>query len=103
MKLQEAERCRASVAVHVTTVLPSGKVVPGCDEHVTFTGACPPVAVGMVKFTSIGTLSGDDTVDDAGHDNVGAAGGGGGALGDPQATAPIRPHTTRTPRRSFTG
>ena len=89
LKLHVAVRCRASVAVQVTMVLPSGKLAPDCAEHVTATGAWPPEAVGTVKATGRGTLSGDSNEMDAGHDTVGAAGGGGGGVGpDPHAAAP---------------
>jgi hypothetical protein len=38
LKLHEACRVRRSVAVHVTTVDPTGNSVPGRREHITATG-----------------------------------------------------------------
>jgi hypothetical protein len=104
LKLQVAVRCRASVAVQVTIVLPSGKLAPDCAEHVTVTGAWPPEAVGTVNATGNGTLSGDSNVMDAGHDTVGAAGGGGGGVGpDPHAAAPARATNTTNDLRDING
>ena len=45
VKLQEADCWRASVAVHVTGLAPTGKAVPLDGVHVTVTGGAPPVIV----------------------------------------------------------
>jgi len=54
LKLHEAVRASASVAVHETTVDPRGNGAPDGLEHVTGTGGCPPTAVGTTKVTGIG-------------------------------------------------
>jgi len=96
LKLHVEVRARESVAVHVTTVLPSGKLAPDCVEQVTVTGDWPPEAVGTVNDTGIATLSGDSSETDAGHETVGAAGGGGGGVGpEPHAAAVVRPTTRK--------
>ena len=44
-------RFRESVAVHVTAVVPMGKVSPEDGEHVTVTEPWPSVTGGVSKFT----------------------------------------------------
>jgi hypothetical protein len=48
LKLHDAVRCRASVAVHDTVVVPTGKVLPLGSEQVVLTGAAPPLTVGAL-------------------------------------------------------
>jgi hypothetical protein len=43
-----ARRERASVALHVTGVVPTVNDVPDAGAHATVTGAAPPTAVGVV-------------------------------------------------------
>jgi hypothetical protein len=104
LKLQVAVRCSESVAVQVTSVLPSGKAAPDWAEQVTVTGAWPPEVVGAVKDTGSATLSGDSNDNDAGHDTVGAAGGGGGGVGpDPHAATVVRVTARATTLKDMNG
>jgi len=70
----EAGRESASVAVHVTVVVPSGKDEPDTGEHTVVTGALPPVTTGASKETFV--EDGDVTSATIGHTIVGAASGG---------------------------
>jgi hypothetical protein len=47
VSVQLLVRCFASVAVHVTVVVPMGKVAPLSGVHVMFTGRVPPASVGV--------------------------------------------------------
>ena len=49
LKLQEACRFKASVAVQVTMVEPAGYPVGGIPEQLTVTGGCPFTGVGIVN------------------------------------------------------
>lgn len=101
---QLAVRCSASVAVQDTVVVPSGNVAPGCAEHDTDTGVCPPDALGTAKPAGSGVFSGDSSVNEAGQLTVGAAGGGGGAVGEPPHPAEIRnPRNAATALERLTG
>jgi hypothetical protein len=46
VKPHEAVACLASVAVHVTAVVLTGKTDPDAGVHVTLTGAVPPSGSG---------------------------------------------------------
>jgi hypothetical protein len=52
LKLQEAVRRRASVAVHVTLVAPSGNVDPLAGAQAVVTGASPFAVTGAGKDTA---------------------------------------------------
>ncbi|GMV20117.1 MAG: hypothetical protein AMXMBFR57_00660 [Acidimicrobiia bacterium] len=100
----DAVRCSESVAVHETVVEPSGNVDPDAEEQLTVTGAWPPAGVGGAYVAGIPTLSGDSIVIDAGQLTVGAAGGGGGVVGDPPHPAEIRnPRNAATALERLTG
>src|SRR3954470_2950351 len=51
LKAQLDCRPAASLAVQLTDVVPSGKLVPGARAHVTATGAVPPLVVGRSNGT----------------------------------------------------
>jgi hypothetical protein len=79
-----AVRLRESVAVHVTVVVPIGKLEPDPGEQVTLTVPWPAVAVGASKSSVIppGLIVERDTASP--HVNAGASatgGGGGGGVG----------------------
>jgi hypothetical protein len=64
---QESTCCCASVAVHVTAVLPIGNADPDVGWQLAITGATPPVTVGLrVTFTGLplcemtGAMSGQE-------------------------------------------
>jgi hypothetical protein len=82
LKLHDAVRWRASVTVHETVVVPTGKVLPLGSEHVVLTGAAPPLTVGALYVTGIGLPVGDVRATGAGHESCGASGVGG--AGPPQ-------------------
>ena len=69
--LHDACACRASVAVHVVGVEPTGKSDPDAGEQEAVTGATPPDAIGE-KLTATGLPSIDDPIG-VGHSMRGAA------------------------------
>jgi len=54
LKEHESVRCRASTAVQVTVVDPTGKSAPLAGEHDTATFGAPPAAVATPNWTEIG-------------------------------------------------
>src|SRR5215210_5184568 len=91
VKLQEAWRDRASVAVQVMTVDPTGYPPPGIPEQLTVTGGWPFTGVGSGNGNGTRAPSGETSDTEAGHVNDGASGGGGGgAVGDEQAPNAIK-------------
>jgi hypothetical protein len=48
VKVHECDRSRASVAVQLTVVAPTGKVDPLDGRHEVTTGSAPPTGVGEV-------------------------------------------------------
>jgi hypothetical protein len=74
-------RFKASVALHVTAVVPIGKFSPELGEHVTLTGLCPPVADGVSKVTVNPPAFTVARETPSPHDSNGAGGGGGGGGG----------------------
>lgn len=78
----------ASVAVHVTGVVPAGNVVPLAGVHVAVIGFVPPVATGVPYVTVTGTPPGEGLSTLAGQLRVSRAGLGPGVTGElPQAEA----------------
>ena len=93
LKLHEAWRVNASVAVQVTIDDPTGNVAPDSAVHVTGMGDWPPTATGGVNATATPRPSSDDAVIEVGHESVGAAGVGCGVVGgddEPQAASVVR-------------
>ena len=52
--VQDVDCAAASVAVHCTVVVPTGKSDPDCRVQLTCTGGTPPAAVGGLKVTATG-------------------------------------------------
>jgi hypothetical protein len=73
----------ASVAVHCTTVVPTGKRDPVVRVHATWTGCTPPETMGEVKVTPTGLPFADIAVWFPGHviPRFGAGGVGGFGVG----------------------
>jgi hypothetical protein len=98
---QVSVRWRASVAVQVTVVDPTGNDAPLSGAHVAVTGGAPSATKGAEYVTVTGFPKGETVEMGAGHVIFGGlgttGGGGGGALGavvpEPQATTP-RPRAT---------
>jgi hypothetical protein len=61
LKEHESVRCRASMAVQVTVVEPTGKSAPPAGAHETATFGAPPAAVATPNWTEIGCELGDVT------------------------------------------
>jgi hypothetical protein len=59
--LHEADRCKASTALHVSDVEPTGKSDPDAGEHVVVTGGRPPTTTGA-NVTITGLPSSDEAV-----------------------------------------
>src|SRR4029453_7863106 len=59
--LHEADRCKASTALHVSDVEPTGKSDPDAGEHVVGTGDRPPTTIGA-NVTITGLPSSDEAV-----------------------------------------
>jgi len=55
----DAVRCRASSAVHVTSVAPSATLLPLGGEHDDEMGAVPPLIVGVAYVIVTGLPSGE--------------------------------------------
>jgi len=98
VKLHEALRSCASVAVQETAVAPTGKLEPLVGVHDDFTGAIPPETVGGGNATGAPTAS-TRVVCDGGHAIVGGSDGEVGADGEPQPTAEPRTADERITRR----
>ncbi|HEX2400413.1 MAG TPA: hypothetical protein VHJ79_10605, partial [Mycobacterium sp.] len=58
---QESTRCRASVAVQVTAVVPIGNIEPAGGAHATDTVGAPPVTIGVPYCTAVAWPLGDVT------------------------------------------
>ncbi len=76
----ESVRCLASVAVHVTVVVPTGKVEPLAGVHSVVTGGAPNDVVVAPYTAGTGCPFGEGTLTGAGHEIFGGSGttGGGG-------------------------
>src|ERR1017187_727488 len=59
---QVACRLIASIAVHVTVVLPAGNVVPDAGAQLDVTGGVPPLAVGLPYVTAADVIDDDAVV-----------------------------------------
>ena len=86
-KPHEDDRPAASVAVHVTAVVPVENSVPLPGVHVTETGAVPPNAAGVTYATEIGWLESADDSILAGQASVSANVDGGVVGGSPPHAA----------------
>ena len=73
-------RCFASVAVHVTVVVPTGKLEPLAGAHAVVTGGAPNDVVAGRYSAGTGWPSGEGRLTGAGHEIFGGSGttGGGG-------------------------
>jgi hypothetical protein len=80
--LHEAVRCKASTALHVSEVEPTGKSDPDAGEQVVVTGAKPPATTGA-NLTTTGLPSADEA--------MGAAQASDGGF---VAVASVRPDTS---------
>jgi hypothetical protein len=60
-ELHEADRCKASTALHVSDVEPTGKSDPDAGEQVVVTGGRPPTTTGA-NLTITGLPSSDEAV-----------------------------------------
>jgi hypothetical protein len=101
LKLQEAWRDSASVAVHVMVVDPAGYPAAWAPVQLTVTGGWPFTGVGSANGKGTRAPSGETSETEAGHVSDGASGVGGGVglVGDEQAPSAIRHRTTMGCRR----
>src|SRR4051794_6259419 len=63
---QDAVRCLASVVLHVTVVVPTGKLMPLGGVQLVEKGDVPPLTVGVANVTTVevapsGTVAGSET------------------------------------------
>src|SRR5579864_878469 len=103
---QTAVRAMASVAWHVTGVVPKGKMEPEAGRHETVTGGVPPVRVGGANVTrSVVVPSGAVAVVTPGQVRDGGTTTGGGVplvgLEHPATTAVAPASPQRTPRSAW--
>jgi hypothetical protein len=101
-KPQESCRCRASLAVQATGVVPIGNFEPLAGTHVTVTGASPPTDVASSKAIVSSSPVGDSWETETGQVILGgSAVGGGGATGFRSAVqaANVRAPSRATPSR----
>jgi hypothetical protein len=96
--VQLAETLRASVAVHVTRVVPPANRLPDTGVQASVTGAVPPVVVGEPNVTDTGSPS-VDCPSTAGGQVIVICGTGPGPLGlDPHPAIISNHAATRTTR-----
>ena len=81
VKEHESVRCLASVAVHVTVVVPTGKLEPLAGVHSVVTGGAPNDAVAEPYTAGTGWPFGEGMLTGAGHEIFGGSGTTGGGVG----------------------
>src|SRR4051812_49283487 len=88
VKLQLALRASASVASHVTVVVPTGNCAPESGVQLTLTGGCPSAAEGMSKLIVGVPPTRASAVMSAGQLIVGGLGTAGVGTGSTSAARP---------------